>query len=135
MNLGNGSWFDFHRWKLLIRLQDRLAASGQLGKQLVQVDAILVRSVRSQVSDATVIEFPRAVNVAVAKMMQANGHLDQPLVKLSHGSLVIFPEIFPGFVRFKEISRVEVADSSEKTRVVKVVAQRQHPLRLVATGE
>lgn len=135
MNLGNGSWFDFHRWKLLIRLQDRLAASGQLGKQLVQVDAILVRSVRSQVSDATVIEFPRAVNVAVAKMMQANGHLDQPLVKLSHGSLVIFPEIFPGFVRFKEISLVEVADSSEKTRVVKVVAQRQHPLRLVATGE
>lgn len=135
MNLGNGSWFDFHRWKLLIRLQDRLAASGQLGKQLVQVDAILVRSVRSQVSDATVIEFPRAVNVAVAKMMQANGHLDQPLVKLSHGSLVIFPEIFPGFVRFKEISRVEVADSSEKTRVVKIVAQRQHPLRLVATGE
>lgn len=135
MNLGNGSWFDFHRWKLLIRLQDRLAASGQLGKQLVQVDAILVRSVRSQVSDATVIEFPRAVNVAVAKMMQANGNLDQPLVKLSHGSLVIFPEIFPGFVRFKEISRVEVADSSEKTRVVKIVAQRQHPLRLVATGE
>ena len=135
MNLGNGSWFDFHRWKLLIQLQDRLAASGQLGKQLVQVDAVLVRSVRSQVSDATVIEFPRAVNVAVAKMMQADGHLDQPLVKLSHGSLVIFPEIFPGFVRFKEISRVEVADSSEKTRVVKVVAQRQHPLRLVATGE
>jgi hypothetical protein len=38
-------------------------------------------------------------------------------------------------VRFKEISRVEVADSSEKTRVVKIVAQRQHPLRLVATGE
>ena len=135
MNLGNGSWFDFHRWKLLIQLQDRLAASGQLGKQLVQVDAVLVRSVRSQVSDATVIEFPRAVNVAVAKMMQADGHLDQPLVKLSHGSLVIFPEIFPGFVRFKEISLVEVADSSEKTRVVKVVAQRQHPLRLVATGE
>jgi len=135
MNLGNGSWFDFHRWKRFIRLQDRLAASGQLGKQLVQVDAILVWSVRSQVSDATVIEFPRAMNVAVAKMMQANGHLDQPLVKLSHGSLVIFPEIFPGFVRFKEISRVEVADSSEKTRVVKIVAQRQHPLRLVATGE
>lgn len=135
MNLGNSSWFDFHRWKLLIRLQDRLAASGQLGKQLVQVDAILVRSVRSQVSDATVIEFPRAVNVAVAKMMQANGHLDQPLVKLSHGSLVIFPEIFPGFVRFKEISLVEVADSSEKARVVKVVTQRQNPFSLVATGE
>lgn len=94
-----------------------------------------MRPIGSQVSDATVIEFPRAVNVAVAKMMQADGNLDQPLVKLSQGSLVIFPEIFPVFVRFKKVSLVEVTYSSEKARVVKVVAQRQNPFSLVATGE
>ena len=68
-------------------------------------------------------------------MMQADGNLDQSLVELPQGTLVIFPEIFPMFVRFKEISLVEVAYASEKTLIVKIVAQRENPFLLVAAGQ
>src|SRR5690606_17595015 len=55
---------------------------------------------------------------AVAEMMQGDGGLDEPLIKLASGAVVVGPQLFPGFVRLEELAIVEVGDAFEVEGIV-----------------
>jgi hypothetical protein len=49
--------------------------------------------------------------------MQANGDVDQPLVKQPRRTLGVLPQVLPDFVRLEEVALIEVLDPFQVPRV------------------
>ncbi len=71
-----------------------------------------------QVVAARYVDFLCSTEVAVRKMLQGDGDLDDALVKLAIFSPILGPEIFPDFVRLEKLAVVEKLDSLQVERVI-----------------
>jgi len=71
-----------------------------------------------QVFATTVIELLRAARIAIAKMVQANGDLNQPLKELARGPLVVGPEFLPNVMRLEELALIKKTDPRKIAGVV-----------------
>src|SRR5262245_21175225 len=83
-----------------------------------------------KIPTAAEIEFFCTADVAVAEVMQANGNLNQPLIKAPVRTLRIGPQLLPNLVGLKEVARVEVLDTFQITRVVATGGHLDDRLRL-----
>src|SRR5262245_13620162 len=76
MDFRNQIWDDFNLRKLFFAVQNFAAAGFELRQQLVEVETQILGSVVFQIAAAAEVQLLRAANIAVAKMMQANGDLN-----------------------------------------------------------
>ena len=51
-------------------------------------------------------------------MMQAHGHLDQPLKESPRRPLLVRPQVFPDLMSFVELTFIEVLNALDVTRIV-----------------
>ena len=77
--------------KLLLRGQDLSTTLLQLRKQLLKIDSRVVFAKFFEVPSTAVVELSRTPDVAVAKVVQANGHLNQALIKRPRWALNVSP--------------------------------------------
>src|SRR5439155_1340356 len=87
-------------------------------EKLFYVEPFAAWSVLRQVTSAAAVHLSGAPDVAVAEMVQCDGRLNQPLIKQPQRAAVILPQIFPRFVGFKKLTRVEIRDALQIKRIV-----------------
>ncbi len=76
------------------------------------------RPVLRQIAAAAAIHLASAADVAVAEVVQRDGRLNQPLIKQPQLAAVILPQLFPHFVGFEKLARVEIGDALQIQRIV-----------------
>src|SRR5262245_19226621 len=118
MNFWNQVGHDLDLWKLFRALQNFAAASLQLAEQLVEIQPLIHGPIIFQIAAATEVQFLRAANVAVAKVVQADGDLNQPLIEPPRGSLRVGPQLFPHFVRLVKVALIEVLNPIQIARII-----------------
>lgn len=117
MDFWNQRWVDLDL-RVVLSLQDPRTALFKVGQQTLDAQSLVFGSVLLQVGAATAIQFSCAERIAVAKMMQADGNLDQPLIETAVGVLAIQPKLLPHLVRLEEFAGVESAEAFQIPRIV-----------------
>ena len=117
MNLGDQVRDDFDLRILFFARKNLRTTRGQLRDEFIKINANVMRPIGFQVFCRTVIQFLRPANVAVAKMVQTNGNLNQPLIKLPRRPLILLPQFFPDLVRLEEFALVEILRALDVPRV------------------
>lgn len=97
------------------------AQPGQLVTQAVRggyqpdhVHPLADRSYPPQIACSSIQETHCPAKIAVAPVVEGNGQLQRPLVKIPDLSLAADPEIFQGFVAFEPIAPVELTERLEQ---------------------
>src|SRR5262245_20981295 len=108
MDFGDQVGHNLDLWEFFPALQNRAATEFKLRQQLRQVKSFVLGQVRLQVAAAAEVQLLGPADVAVAKVMQTDGDLNQSLVKLARGATIIGPQFFPNFMGLEEVALVEV---------------------------
>src|SRR5262245_30147827 len=98
MNFWNQIRNDLDLREFLSAFKDVAAAHRKLRQELLDVEAFIFWAVIVQVAARAVVELSCAADVAVAKMMEANGDLDQALIEPPRRALRVGPQVLPHFV-------------------------------------
>ena len=85
---------------------------------MVNVAAEVPGTVRIQIVSTTNVEFSRTSYVAVAKMVQTNGDLNQPLIEFAGRPAIIGPQFLPHVVGFIEFAVIKIFHSLEIPRLI-----------------
>lgn len=106
--------------KVLVVTDEFTAAKLQIVQQFGQIQTLVPWAEWLQMSPAAVVKLSGTASVAAAEVMQADGYLNQALIKRARWIATLHPKIFPNFVRLEKIFFVEPTDSLEISRIVAI---------------
>jgi hypothetical protein len=126
VNLGKQVGVELNLGKSLGARGDVGQAGVEVLQKCVHIKPQMMWGVGLEVAMHAAMQFSGAADVAISKMVERHGRLDQPLVELPRCAAVFRPEFLPNLVAFVIIALVELLDAREVQGLV-VVGIRRHP--------